>query len=412
MNRFWLILRRELGVRLRKPSFWVLTIMVPMVLAALYALPVVAAQRSGESATVLVVDETGLFADRMQSSGDVAFVPMPSVDYAKQHREDDDLLLYIPLRETAMPREATLFFFGSRAPSLAVQSTVDGQLQQLLRTAVLEDVYGLSPTDRRSVESAHINLRTRDVVTGRDGMTRVKTVAALVLALLMALAMIVFGVQVVRAVQEERQNRVAEVVATSVRPGQLLGGKVAAVAVAAVLQMLLWGALTAAAVAGVKAAAPELFDAVRQEVAVRHTFDISTPQIAMPTAPVDDAVRGLAGLNLPLLVAMFVLSFLMGYMLYGGLLAALAARLDSEADALQWTLLVCSPLLAVALLIPLIVRGSAFLIILPFTAPAALVASLPFGVRTTLAVIALIVLALCGIAALLLAARVYRRRLV
>ena len=412
MNRFWLILRRELGVRLRKPSFWVLTIMVPMVLAALYALPVVAAQRSGESATVLVVDETGLFADRLQSSGDVAFVPMPTVEYAKQHRADDDLLLYIPLRETAMPREATLFFFGSRAPSLAVQSTVDGQLQQLLRTAVLEDVYGLSPTDRRSVESAHINLRTRDVVTGRDGMTRVKTVAALVLALLMALAMIVFGVQVVRAVQEERQNRVAEVVVTSVRPGQLLSGKVAAVAVAAVLQMLLWGALTAAAVAGVKAAAPELFDAVRQEVAMRHTFDISAPQSAMPTAPVDDAVRGLAGLNLSLLVVMFVLSFLMGYMLYGGLLAALAARLDSEADALQWTLLVCSPLLAVALLTPLIVRGSAFLIILPFTAPAALVASLPSGVSTTLAVIALIVLALCGIAALMLAARVYRRRLV
>lgn len=412
MNRFWLILRRELGVRLRKPSFWVLTIMVPMVLAALYALPVVAAQRSGESATVLVVDETGLFADRLQSSGDVAFVPMPTVEYAKQHRADDDLLLYIPLRETAMPREATLFFFGSRAPSLAVQSTVDGQLQQLLRTAVLEDVYGLSPTDRRSVESAHINLRTRDVVTGRDGMTRVKTVAALVLALLMALAMIVFGVQVVRAVQEERQNRVAEVVVTSVRPGQLLSGKVAAVAVAAVLQMLLWGALTAAAVAGVKAAAPELFDAVRQEVAMRHTFDISAPQSAMPTAPVDDAVRGLAGLNLSLLVVMFVLSFLMGYMLYGGLLAALAARLDSEADALQWTLLVCSPLLAVALLTPLIVRGSAFLIILPFTAPAALVASLPFGVSTTLAVIALIVLALCGIAALMLAARVYRHRLV
>lgn len=412
MNRFWLILRRELGVRLRKPSFWVLTIMVPMVLAALYALPVVAAQRSGESATVLVVDETGLFADRLQSSGDVAFVPMPTVEYAKQHRADDDLLLYIPLRETAMPREATLFFFGSRAPSLAVQSTVDGQLQQLLRTAVLEDVYGLSPTDRRSVESAHINLRTRDVVTGRDGMTRVKTVAALVLALLMALAMIVFGVQVVRAVQEERQNRVAEVVVTSVRPGQLLSSKVAAVAVAAVLQMLLWGALTAAAVAGVKAAAPELFDAVRQEVAMRHTFDISAPQSAMPTAPVNDAVRGLAGLNLSLLVVMFVLSFLMGYMLYGGLLAALAARLDSEADALQWTLLVCSPLLAVALLTPLIVRGSAFLIILPFTAPAALVASLPFGVSTTLAVIALIVLALCGIAALMLAARVYRRRLV
>lgn len=396
---------------MRRPSFWVLTFMVPVVLAVLYALPVWAAQRGAAKATVLVVDETGLFAESFHNTNDVQFSTMPSIEYAKRERSADDLLLYIPMRETALPREATLFFFGSRPPAMSVQSTVDGQLQQLLRTAILEDVYGLSPAERSSVESAHISLHTRDVVTGRDGLTRVKTVVAVVLALLMALAMILFGVQVVRAVQEERQNRVAEVIATTVRPVQLLGGKIAAVALAAVLQLLLWGALTAAAIAAVQAAAPELFDAVRQEAMMRHSFDIGAPQTAVPTAPVDDAVRGLAGLDMPLLVAMFVLSFLLGYMLYGGLLVVLTTRLDSDTDALQWSLLVCTPLLAVALLIPLIVRGSAFLILFPLTAPAALVASLPFGVGTTLAVISLILLALCGLAALIIASRTYKKHI-
>lgn len=409
MNRFWLILRRELGVRLRRPSFWVLTLLVPAVLAVLYALPVVAAQRGGKAATVLVVDETGLFEGSLHATTDVHFQPMPSVEYAKEHRSDDDLLLYIPLRETSLPREATLYYFGSRPPSLTVQGTVDGQLQLLLRTAILEDVYGLSPTERRSVESAHIRLTTRDVVSGRDGLTRVKTVVSAVLALLMALAMIVFGVQVMRAVQEERQNRVAEVLATSVRPVWLIGGKVAAVAVAAVVQLLVWGALTAAAIALVQAAAPDLFDAARHEATQSISYSLSQP-LNHPALP--DTVRGLAAIDLPLLVLMFLVSFLLGYMLYGGLLAALAARLDSEADALQWTLLVCSPLLLVALLLPLIVRGSPLLILLPPTAPAALVASLPFGVGVPLAVASLALLTICGAAALMLAARVYRRRLV
>ena len=412
MNRFWLILRREMGVRLRRPSFWVLTLLVPAVLAVLYALPVVAAQRGGKPTTVLVVDETGLFDSSLHATADVHFHSMPSVKHAKEHRSDGDLLLYIPLRETSLPREATLFYFGSRPPSLTVQGTVDGQLQQLLRTAILEDVYGLSPAERHSVDSAHIKLNTRDVVSGRDGMTRVKTVVSAVLALLMALAMIVFGAQVMRAVQEERQNRVAEVLATSVRPVWLIGGKVTAIALAAVVQLLLWAALTAAAIALVQAAAPDLFDAARQQATQSVSFSVTQPISHSSTLPLPDTMLGLAAINLPLLVAMFLVCFLLGYMLYGGLLAALAARLDSEADALQWTLLVCSPLLIVALLLPLIVRGSPLLLLLPPTAPAALVASLPFGIGVPLAVASLVLLAICGAAALMLAARVYRRRLV
>lgn len=390
MNKMWLILRRELGVRLRRPSFWVLTLLVPVALAALYALPVAAARHAEGTVTVQVVDETGLFASGLHSTEAVHFQEMPSVEYAKEHRAADDLLLLIPRRETSLPREATLYYFGSHQPTLAVQSTVDAQLQQLLRTAILEDVYGLSAAERHSVESAHISMHTRDVVSGHEGLTRVRVIASVVLALLMALAMTVFGVQVMRAVQEERQNRVAEVLATSVHPVQLMAGKVTAVALAAVVQLTLWAALTALAMTVLNGAIPQ----------------------TLSTGTVGDTLRALRGIDLPLLAAMFLVSFLVGYMLYGGLLAALALRLDSEADAMQWTLLVCSPLLLVPLLIPLVVRGSALLVLFPLTAPAALVASLPFGVGTGLAIASIALMALCGIAALALAAHTYRRRLV
>lgn len=414
MKKLLLIIGRELRMSLRRPSFWVLTLLVPVALAALYALPVIAAQRAAGPQTVLVVDETGLFTG-LRSTKEVHFHSMPSLEYAAGHRADgEELVLHIPLRETAMPREATLFYYGSKAPSLAVQSTVDNQLQLLLRNAILEDVYGLSTAERHSVESSHISLHTRDVVTGRDGQTRVKTVLATVLAVLMTLALILFGAQVMRAVQEERQNRVAEVIVSSVRPIELLGGKLGGVAVTAVLQLALWGALTAAAIGGIQAAAPQLFEAAREQSAQRSLAskgDIATAQYDTPVTLVDDTVAALASIDIPLIAGMFLLFFLLGFLLYGSLLAALAARLDSDAAALQWTLLVSIPLIFT------VVSGqwsvsSAVAVLLPFTAPAAVMAALPFGISISSVLWSAVLLAATGAAALLLAARTYRRRII
>lgn len=411
MKKTLVIARRELVVRLRKASFWVLSLLVPVVLTVLYVVPVVAATHAEHPTTVLVVDETGLFAGGLHSTDAVHFRTMPSLKYAMSDCGDADLILYIPLRETYMPREATLIYHGMHSPSLMVQSTVDNQLQQLLQSAILQDVYGLSPAERHTVESSHIALHTRDAVTGREGITRVKVIASFVLALLMALTVILFGVQVMRAVQEERQNRIVEVLATSVSPLQLLGGKMAGVALTALLQMLVWILLTVAAVAAVQAAVPDLFAAV---TATPDAFDIeavsagvTSPRASYP-ALIADSVRGLAAIDMPLIAAAFVLCFLLAFLLYGGLLAALAARLDSEADVLQWSLLVCSPLLLVPLLMPLVVKRSVWLLLVPFTSPAALVAELPFGIAVPLALVALLLLAVAAAAALMLAASTYR----
>lgn len=412
MKKLLLIVGRELRMSLRRPSFWVLTLLVPVALAALYALPVIAAQRAAGPQTVLVVDETGLFDGGLRSTKEVHFHSMPSLEYAASHRaEGEELVLYIPLRETVMPREATLYYYGSSAPSLAVQSTVDNQLQLLLRNAILEDVYGLSPAERHSVESSHISLHTRDVVTGRDGQTRVRTVLATVLAVLMALALIIFGAQVMRAVQEERQNRVAEIVASSVRPVQLLGGKLGGVVVTALLQLTLWCALTAAAIGGIQAAAPDLFSAAREQAAQRSIAskgDLAMMQYDTPVTLVDDTVTALAAIDIPLIAGLFLLFFLLGFMLYGSLLAALAARLGSDAAALQWTLLISIPLM----LVPLIRSTPQWLVLLPFTAPGAVMAALPFGIDFSSVVWSALLLAVMGAAALLLAARTYRRHII
>jgi ABC-2 type transport system permease protein len=414
-----LIIARECRLRLRRPAFWVLTLAVPAVLALLYALPVIAARQASEQTTVLVADQSGLFQNGLQSTAELAFKPMPSLEYAHREAGEHDLVLFIPLRETTIPHDAFLYYRGT-PPSVALQSAIDAQLQTLLRNAILEDVYQLEPSVYHSVESTRLRLHASDAATGRESHLQVKTVVALVLAVIMALALLLFGAQVVRAVQEERQNRVAEVVATSVRPVQLLAGKVAGVALTAVLQLVLWATLTAVAIAGVQAANPTLFEQARAEQqhhSIATKGELATAQYNAPVQLVDQTVQGLAAIQLPVVAGAFVLFFLLGYMLYGSLLAAVGARLDAEADATQWALLVGSPLLLTLALTPLVLRAPAgalasWLTLIPFTAPVAAMLRLPFGLPVWQIAVAALLLLLCTAAAALLAARTYRRRIV
>lgn len=419
MKKLLLILCREYRMRLRRPSFWVLTLLVPVVLAVLYALPVLAAQKGARQATVLVVDQTGLFEGALVSNDEVHFHSMPSLEYARREAGKDDLILFIPLRETTIPRDAFLYYRGG-SPSVALQSTVDGQLQTLLRNAILEDVYQVEPSVYHSVESANIKLHTQDAGSGKESFAGVKTVVAVVLAVLMVLALVLFGVQVMRSVQEEKQNRVAEVLASSVKPLQLLVGKVTGVALVAVTQLVLWIALIALAINGVQASAPDLFAQAReqQEHRALATKGVeATAQYDTPVQLVDETVRGLTAIQVPLVAAMFLLFFLLGYLLYGALLAALAARLDSDADALQWVLLMVLPLFAVLILTPLLLQnpsgalGVGFTLV-PFTAPAAVMLRLPFGLPAWQVGLSVLLTLLLFAAAALLAARTYRRHLV
>ena len=420
MNRLTLILRREYTMRLRKPAFWVLTALVPLVLAAMYALPVLAARQADHPAKVLVVDETGLFDGQLVSTDRVHFRSMPSLEYAESHADDEraDALLLIPLRQTTIPHDAFLYY-RRHSPSLEVQTLVANQLQTLLRNAILEDVYQLEPSVYHSVESTRITLHTQDRATGHESFARVKTVLALALAVLIVLALIVFGAQVMRSVQEERANRTAEVLATSVPPATLLGGKLAAVALVGLTQLVLWLLLTALCIKGIQATAPTLFAEARaqqQAHSLATKGEAATALYDSPVQLVDETVQGLTAIRLPLVAGMFLLFFLAGYLFYAALLAALAARLDSDADALQWTLLVLSPLLVALLLGRAVVANpasmlAAALTLLPLTAPAAAMLRLPFGLPTWQVVASLALTLALFAAAAWLAARTYRRHL-
>lgn len=429
MKKTLVILCREYRLRLKRPAFWVLTLLVPLLLAALYAIPVIAAHDTHQRATVLVVDESSLFLHNMQSTDEVAFLPQPDLDHARQRMAQADsisAILFIPkFQNGQIPREVFLYQRDNTPPSVA--AAANSQLQLLLRRMLLADVYAqldpeqLGRDSRLSVEATGIRIHTLDADSGDESYATVKTVAATVLTVLMVLALLVFGIQVMRSVQEEKNTRVAEVVASSVKPVQLLAGKISGIALAAVTQIVLWVLLSAVAIGLVQKSNPDLFAQARQQQEAARSIATkgaeATAQFHAPVQLVDETVQGLTAINLPLMASMFFLFFLLGYLLYGALLAALAALLDCDADALQWVLLVLSPLILVLLLIPLILNATKgglalFLTYLPFTAPATVLLRLPFGISIADVTIAAFLMLLCAAIAALFAARIYKRHLI
>ncbi|MBQ7710555.1 MAG: ABC transporter permease [Bacteroidales bacterium] len=417
----WIILCREFRSRVRRPAFWILSLAIPLLVAALYLIPPLLASRPERQVCVAVVDESGLFASQLQSSPAVAYQPVGGVALGRRMVEEDaaDALLLILARETTIPTEAVLYY-QAHSPSTALQAEVDHQLQTILRNSILLDVHGIAVEDYALIARTRIHLRTQDMATGREAYAQVKGALGLTLALLALLVVLVFGGQVTRGVMEERHSRVVEMLVSSVSPFRLLLGKVLGIGAAGLLQFALWLLLSAAAIGGIHVAYADLFDRVEQQqlhsLATKGDAAVAQMQSADQMPPVSELMQGLSAIDWVTVLPWFFLFAMTGYLLYASLFAALGARLDKDADTAAFTLLLTSPLLVALCCVPAMQADpsgalAVTLSLIPFTAPVALLFRLPFGlpVWQVMLALALVIAAipLCTAAA----ARLYRRRI-
>ena len=429
MNKILLVIQREYLTRVKKPSFWVLTIVVPILLAGVYAIPIILASRPIEHAHVLLVDDTGLFQGQFRSGRDITYHEAGSIDYARrelQQHDSLDAIVYIPARETTLPRDAYLYY-RSDAPSLTVQTDAQNQLQEILRNSILLDVHGLTPEDYALLTSTHIKLRPQDIETGRDGFLQVKIVVGVLLAFLVFMAVFMFGSQVMRGVMEEKTSRIVEVIVCSVKPFQLMMGKVVGIGLVGLTQFALWVLLSGIAVVGVQVSNADLFQqatARQTEIATKGTEATTQYEAEQARAAeyeagqgidnsVKELIEGLTGINFAMLIVLFVFYFVFGYLLYASLFAAAGSLVDNETDSQQFTLPMTVPLILTLLLMPAMVGQpsgslSVWLSIIPFTSPVAMLMRIPFGVPVWQVAVSMLLLLITFPLCIWAAAKVYR----
>lgn len=421
MKKILLIISREYLSRVKKKSFWILTIVVPLLLAGLYAIPIYLAVRPQEKTTVLVVDDTKLFDGAFKSSKEIVYQYAGSLDYAQRRMTEEDsvsAVLYIPARETTIPGDAFLYYQGS-SPSASLQSDVSEQLQSHIRTIILQDVHGITQEEFDQVNATRIKLHIKDMETGKEAFTEVKSAIGLVLGLVIFMVVLTFGSQVMSGVSEEKTSRIVEVIVSSVKPFQLMMGKVIGIGFVGLTQFALWIMLSMVGFVGIQATNPELFEAAKArqnmtEVATKGTDAVEQMQALNDAPVVTELVQGLTAIDFPLIIMMFLIYFVLGYFFYATLFAGVGALVDVDTNAQQFSLPVTIPLMLVMVLMPAIINepsGSlaTWLSVIPFTSPVAMMIRIPFGVPIWEAAVSVGVLLLFVPLNTWVAGRIYKR---
>ena len=425
MNKILLVIQREYLTRVKKKSFWILTLLVPILLVALYAIPIYLATNSLEVTHVAVVDETGLYND-FRSSDNVVYHYMADIDIAQKalgKADTVEAIVYVQKPKSGIVPTEIFVYYSKDAPSPSVKSGIDKQMQDMLRNNILLDVYNINREDYEKITNTSVNLHVQDLDTGESDFSSMRMVIAFVLSLLIYMAIFIFGSQVMRGVMEEKTNRIVEVLVSSIKPFQLMMGKVVGVALVGLTQFVLWIVLSGSIITAFTIANADTFDKARQQeqIDMLKSRGVSVEQIAAEMSDTDmpdtdmqtEMVQGLLHIQFGVIAVAFLILFILGYLLYSTLFAAVGAITESEQDNSQFVLPLTVPLLLVIILTPTLIEApngslAIWLSMIPFTSPVAMMVRVPFGVPIWQIAVSVGILALTILLTVWVAARIYR----
>ncbi|GAB1418622.1 ABC transporter permease [Bacteroidales bacterium] len=386
MNKTLLILRREYLTRVRKKSFIVMTFLGPLLMAALMVVPVILAtvQDVGQK-KVAILDETGWFTGKFESTDNILFSEAEGnlADNKKKVNQGlYDALLYIPLPEFNVPTNAELFSAKQASP------TVKSLVRNIIKTEIENRkllAAGIDPqVIRESKATVNIvSIRLDETGSETKSYDEVKVALGFISAIVVYFFIFLFGSQVMRGVIEEKTNRIIEVMVSSVKPFQLMMGKITGIALVGLTQFFLWVALTFILYGAFTFAFGDtLQPSAVQGSLMQQGIDISGSQTQMMVSQVHDII---STINFPLILFSFAFYFLGGYLLYAALFAAIGSAVDNEADTQQFMLPVSLPLILGFVVSNFVTNNpdgplALWLSLIPFTSPIIMMVRLPFGV--------------------------------
>jgi ABC-2 type transport system permease protein len=417
MSKISLIIKREYFSRVKKRSFIIMSLVGPLLFVAIFFARFVLALVPEETQHVQVIDETNLFRGKIENSSNIQFYyDDKKIDQAKQefYKTNYNVIVYVPFN--ILSSNAIQIFY-KKQPGISTQEYIKENIAKQL-----EDFKLLaSGIDRNKLAATETKISASSAKLTENGIeerssVELNTGLGFAGGFLIYIFIFLFGAQVMRGVMEEKINRVVEVIISSVRPFELMMGKIIGVAMVGLTQFLIWISLiVVVSSVGMKMLSDDKYDAAKIN-AVEQTFKSNAPAQAQDKfSQVDKAeISSLVStINLPVMIGMFVFYFLGGYLLYGALFAAIGGAVDSETDTQQFMLPISLPLvLGIIISQQVVVNPTGpiafWFSIFPLTSPIVMMARIPFGVPYTDLILSIVCLIGGFIFTTWLAAKIYR----
>lgn len=387
MNKTFLIIKREYLSRVKKKSFLLLTFLVPLMIIGMYALIIALTIRGGDKPIrVEVIDESGYFTNQLKSTKTVTFgnskLNLPNAK-AKVIVDEETLVLYIPRQ---IKENAKMELLSQKKPGISVINEIENQTNEIMRIELLKAA-GINAQTLDSIKP-NLTVNTKEITL--EGEKDSSSVAAMgvgfAAAILIYMSLMIYGTQVMRGVIEEKTNRIIEVVISSVRPFQLMMGKIIGIGLVGLTQFSLWIILsfTLTAVAS-HVLMKDKFDTIKSEISSVQTNGASGAP-AINSSPAASAINALQTVHFNAIIPLFFIYFLGGYLLYSALFAAVGSAVDSDTETQQFMFPITLPLLFTYIMsFSYIINNpdstlSVWLSIIPFTSPIAMMVRYQFGV--------------------------------
>lgn len=336
MSKIWIIIQREFLHRVTKKSFIVLTILMPFIIAATVFVPVwLSMVKSDVPQKVVVIDDTGKYLPQFRNNESYSFVPALKME--PEFRSDTaDISAVVMITDDLIQHPEAATIYSRKEVPKSLSRLVNEVLNEQIRHDKLERYDIPQLEDIMSDFETSYSVRTvkwADDGTASESNSLVAMMSGMILTFLIYMFIMAYGGMVMQSVMEEKTNRIVELIISSVKPFQLMIGKIIGIGLVGILQLCIWGVMLFV-ILGVTGTAFG-YSALQSP-------DMTGAMMEASASPVsDDTTSLLAALyNMDFLKlgAFFVLNFIGGYLIYASIFAAIAASVNEQEDSQQFML--------------------------------------------------------------------------
>ena len=416
MNKIGIIITREFNERVRKKSFIITTILMPLLMIGLMVAPsLMMLFAKGEQKSLVVIDQSGIIAPQLEGDEEITFTPMDvTLDEA---RADSNIFGVLWIGSDVVDNPSNVKLYTNSSSSMSLESNLASQMEKIIERERLKryDIENLEQIMQDvKVKVSFTTFRNDLSEEGEDEEATSSTIAyllGLVLGMMLYMFLIIYGSMVMTSVIEEKGSRVLDVLVSSVSPFQLMMGKILGVASVAVTQIAIWGVL----VCGIGAV---VLPALMPEDVMQTVEAVQMGQMTSVEADIDADLLSAVSLATDVggLVMMFVwlLLFLVGgFLFYSAMFAAVGSAVDSIQDANQLQTPITVPIILALILAMSVFNDPNSTLafwgsIIPFTSPVVMMARVPFGIPTWQIILSLVLLYASVVAMAWAAGKIYR----
>ncbi len=423
MHKIALIIRREYSTRVQKKSFIILTLLMPILMSALMILPAYfASMDDEETRTIAVYDGSSVFLGRLDTSGFTKFKYISPKEYLeiKDNFKNSKYYALLVAEPNFVTNNTVKVISGSNIPF-----DLKSQIEDKIRTVVENDKMAelirqtAIPDLQAKIKATKQKIRVETIKLGDGGeakksSTEIGMVLGYIFGFLIYMFIFIYGSMVMQGVMEEKQSRIVEVIISSVKPFQLMMGKIVGIAFVGLTQFAIWVVLGFTILSASRSFYPGNNLQAQQ---IQNVMAQSQDAVKQAAAPQIDKMQEVFSMidtiNFPLIIGCFIFFFIGGYLLYSSMFAAVGSAVDAQEDAQQFMLPITLPIILSIMVMMSAIRSpegpvAFWFSMIPFTSPIVMMARIPFGVPAWQLILSMVLLVATFIGMVWVAGKIYR----